>query len=251
MRAHPGSQKLVAAKPKLRTAMERHGAGPSPVEASRAVPIAQELERARIARELHDRVGQNLTALLLGLKALERELPAGAPQIPAIHSLLAITEKAGSELHDIALRLRPAALDDLGLVRALATFLDDWATRAGIEIGFDHARLGASRLPHHLETILYRVLCEAIWNVAKHARARTVSVILQRMPAQVTGIVEDDGIGFDTTAPASSVRLEGLGLAAMRDCVALVDGTLMIESAPGRGTTLIVRLPTTDAGSGT
>ena len=212
-------------------------------EMLQALSVAQEDERGRISRELHDEVGQHVTALLFGLKSLEKELPPKSSHLTTVQSLQAITENVSREIHEVALKLRPTALDDLGLVRALSTFLEDWAARSHIEMAFDHAALGEARLPNYLETIVYRVVCESIHNVVKHAKAKSVSVILQRNPGQVVTIVEDDGVGFQVPYADAPGVAKRLGIVGMKERVALVGGEITIESEPKRGTTVIVRLP--------
>jgi signal transduction histidine kinase len=209
----------------------------------RALVSAQEAERARISRELHDGVGQQVTALLLGLGTLEKDLGHNSPASTVVQSLRAITENIGEEIHDAALELRPTALDDLGLVRALSTFVEDWAARATIGVQFDHGNFGDERVPPHLETTLYRVVCEALHNAARHAKAKVVSVILQRNSGGVTAIVEDNGVGFDVDRTDVSIKRKRLGLVGMRERLALIGGELTIESHPGRGTTVIARVP--------
>jgi two-component system CheB/CheR fusion protein len=224
---------------------ERERAEAAREEMRRALVLAQEAERGRISRELHDEVGQHVTALLLGLRTLEKDVASNANAVTVVQSLRVITENIGEEIHEVALELRPTALDDLGLVRALSTFLEEWSTRTRIQVQFDHADLGEARLPTHVETTLYRVICEAVHNALKHAKAKAVSVILQRKKDSVIAIVEDDGVGFDATAPSSGAKRKPLGLVGMRERLILVDGELTLESAPGRGTTVIARVPLT------
>src|SRR5262249_12610573 len=148
------------------------------------------------------------------------------------------------EVHHIAWDLRPSALDDLGLKATLLRYVEDWSERSRVEVDFHGAGLDGDRLPPPLETALYRIVQELLTNVAKHARARHVSVILERGPHQVLAIVEDDGCGFDADGvPSCNGDGRGLGLLGVSERVALVDGTFQIESAPGRGTTLFVRIP--------
>lgn len=217
-------------------------------EMQRRLATAQEDERRRVARELHDQLGQYLAALGLGLKALEdaaRSLPAVRDQV---HLLRQLTDRIGRDVHDLALELRPTALDDLGLPAALASYLEEWAGRAGVRVEFHSAGLDRDRLPPAVETALYRVVQEALTNVLKHGRARRVSLVLQRTPDGVVATVEDDGRGFDPDAhPPDAGRL---GLLGMRERVELVGGVLTVESAPGRGTTVIARVPLAPGGEG-
>ena len=199
----------------------------------------QEDERRRIARELHDELGQYLTALGLGLKVVKDATPDPSPERDRLHGLQSMTDRIGRQVHHLALELRPTALDDLGLHAALANYTEGWAERSGVEVDLQGTGSDADRLPPPVETALYRVIQEALTNVLKHAAARRVSVVLQRSPGQVSAVVEDDGRGFD----AEAVAAHRLGILGMRERVGLVGGTLVVESGPGRGTTLIARVP--------
>lgn len=213
-------------------------------ELQNRLTTAQEDERRRIARELHDQLGQHLTGLGLGLKVVKDTTPNPSPAWTRLHELQALTERIGREVHQLALELRPTALDDFGLEAALANYTDEWAVRAGVEVDFHAAGLDAGRLPAATETALYRVILEALANVLKHARARRVSVVLQASLTHVVAIVEDDGCGFDP-APAltGSSTEHRLGVLGMRERVALLGGELTIDSEPERGTTVIARVP--------
>jgi signal transduction histidine kinase len=211
---------------------------------------AQEDERRRIARDLHDQMGQLLTALGLGLKALEDASTDPSPARPHLVRLRELTDVIGREVHHLALELRPTALDDLGLQSALANYAEVWSERSGIEIDFQATGLDTGRLPEPAETALYRVILEALTNVLRHAGARRVSLVLQRFPGQAVAVVEDDGVGFDADSVTASAGDGGrLGLLGMRERVALVGGTLTVESATGRGTTVIARIPLRAGGS--
>jgi PAS domain S-box-containing protein len=205
---------------------------------------AKEAERHRIARELHDQMGQHLTALILGLKVVRDDMPESSPARERLQQLQELADLMGREVHHIALELRPTALDDLGLQTALGNYTEEWSKRSGIEIDFQSTGLGEKRLPSAIETALYRVVQEGLTNVLKHAQARRVSLILQRSSDQVLAILEDDGRGFDAEAVIKpSVPSRRLGLLGMKERVALVGGTLTIESTPGGGTTIFARIP--------
>lgn len=206
---------------------------------------AQEAERERISRELHDEIGQHVTALLLGLKSLEAPLAPQAEARAILTSLQETAERIGGEIHQVAVELRPTSLRDLGLVRCLANFIEDRLVFAKIAVDFDSEEFGAQRLPEPLEIALYRVICEALQNVFRHASATRVAVILRRQGDRIVAIVEDNGIGFDVSSEMAKVPRLPLGLIGMRERVALVGGEITIESNPGAGTTVIVRLPTT------
>ena len=198
---------------------------------------AEEEERRRISRELHDQVGQQLTALGLGLNALRPQLrDAGVAQWQELRSQVTAIEK---EIHDLALDLRPTALDDLGLAAALGHAIDRWSAQSAVGVEFHCASLGHARFPSRLETALYRIVVEALNNVARHARARRIGVVLERRDERLIAIVADDGVGFDRAA----VRGERLGLRGMRERAAKCGGTLQVESEPGQGTTVCADLP--------
>ena len=206
-------------------------------DAVRRVVQAQELERRRLARELHDETGQALTSILLGLKPLEDALA----DHPAHDALGGLREQVVSALQDVrrlAVELRPAVLDDFGLVPALERLTDAFAEQSGIRVDF-HSALGPARLPSEVETTLYRVVQESLTNIVKHANARNVSVSLARRESGVAAVIEDDGAGFDQR----TVRTEGIGLLGMRERLALIDGRLEVESRPGAGTTIVAEVP--------
>jgi PAS domain S-box-containing protein len=210
----------------------------------RRLATAQEDERRRIARELHDQLGQHLTGLGLGLKVIKDATPHPSPIWDRLHELQALTDRIGREVHQLALELRPTALDDFGLAAALANYTEEWGTRAGVEVDFHAAGLDAGRLPAATETALYRVILEALTNVLKHARATRVSVVLQGSQGRVVAVVEDDGCGFDPEpALAGSSAEHRLGILGMRERVALLGGELTIDSGHGRGTTVIANVP--------
>jgi signal transduction histidine kinase len=207
-------------------------------DALRRAVAAQELERRRLARELHDETGQALTSILLGLRALEN---ATEPDDREEAATL-LRELVVSTLHDVrrlAVELRPTALDDFGLVPALRRLGDTTREATGLDVQVE-ARLGAARLPAEVETAVYRIVQEALTNVVKHAAARHVSVVVTRKNAHVSVVIEDDGKGFE---PRAAEAGDGLGLLGMRERVQLLDGTLAVESASGAGTTLVLELP--------
>jgi signal transduction histidine kinase len=197
----------------------------------------QELERRRLARELHDETGQALTSILLGLRAVE---DASAPDEAsrALADLRDLVVATLQEVRRLAVQLRPAALDDFGLVAALERLVQTFAEASGVRVELE-AQIGETRLPAEVETTLYRIVQEALTNVVKHAGAANVSILLVRREGGVTLVIEDDGRGF----AVGETRADGLGLAGMRERVALHDGRLTIESAAGAGTTLAVEVP--------
>lgn len=200
----------------------------------------QEDERRRIARELHDHLGQHLTAIGLGLKIAKDATPIPSPERDRLQSLQSMTDLIGKEIHHLAMELRPTALDDLGLQVALVNYTERWSERTGVAADIHISGLDEDRLPPPVETALYRVIQEALTNVHKHAGARHVSIVLQRLPGHVSAVVEDDGKGFEQ----DSMPRNRLGILGMRERVALVGGTLVVESADGGGATVIARIPT-------
>ncbi|AWM37801.1 Oxygen sensor histidine kinase NreB [Gemmata obscuriglobus] len=210
----------------------------------RRLATVQEDERRRIARELHDQLGQHLTGLGLGLKVVKDVTPRPSPAWDRLHELQLLTDRMGGEVHQLALELRPTALDDFGLETALANYIEEWGGRAGVQADFHASGLGAGRLPATTETALYRVIREALANVLKHARAGRVSVVLQGAADAVVAIVEDDGTGFESEpGPAGAPAGPRLGILGMRERLELLGGNLTIDSRPGRGTTVIARVP--------
>jgi len=206
--------------------------------------LAQEDERRRIARDLHDQLGQQMTALRLTLETLK----ALAVERPELHTQVATLEDLARQLdQDISFRvweLRPAVLEGLGLAAALTEYAGNWSKRFGIHAELHMTRPADERLTSETETTIYRFAQEALNNVVKHARANRVDIVLEQGPAHVSLIVEDNGIGFD---PSTSALGQGFGLTGMRERAALVDADFQIESAPGRGTMILLRVPVTAA----
>ena len=208
----------------------------------RRVVQAQELERARLARELHDETGQALASILLGLRQLEDAVETDEARAAAadLRDLVVATLQ---DVRRLAVELRPSALDDFGLVPAVER-LAATVSESGPAVDVA-AQLGGTRLAADAETVLYRIVQESLTNVVKHASADHVSITLVRKGPAAVVVVEDDGTGFD---PAG-LRDGALGIAGMRERVALVGGRLTIESSPSRGTTLVAEVPATaDAG---
>jgi signal transduction histidine kinase len=203
----------------------------------RRVVEGQELERQRIARELHDETGQALTSILLGLKTVE-DAPDAELMRAAVANLRELVVGTLQDVRRLAVELRPKALDDFGLVAAVGRLAQTFSEATGIDVQFE-AQLGANRLPEAVETTLYRLVQEALTNVVKHARARNVSILLVRRDSTATAVIEDDGRGFNP----DELRDDGLGLVGMRERVGLLDGRLSVESSPENGTTLAVEVP--------
>lgn len=202
---------------------------------ARAV-AAQEAERRRVARELHDGTGQALTSILLGLSAVERAASLEEARSAAI-SLRELVVGTLQDVRQLAVDLRPKALDDFGLGPALHRLGQSVRETADLDVQVG-AHLGPARLSAETETAIYRIAQEALANVLKHAVAAHASIVVTRRGGTVSIVIEDDGQGFDVDGP-----VEGMGLAGMRERVGLLDGVLEVESAPGRGTTIVVELP--------
>ncbi len=248
---------LVKAYAALQTeAAERKQAEQGRKQLLRQLVAAQEEERRRIARELHDQMGQPLTAILMGLKSLSVNHPGGAGDVELsldrVQRLQVLTEHLAHKVHTLAWELRPAALDDLGLQTALYNYAEQWSELSRVSIDVHCHGIDGRRFPAHLETTLYRVVQEALTNVLKHAGADRVSLIVElRLDGDLIAVVEDNGLGFDAEAVlAAPIKERRLGLLGMRERVALVGGTLDFESAPGVGTSVFVRIPGEDKNHG-
>jgi len=202
----------------------------------RRVVEAQETERRRLARELHDEAGQTLTSMLIGLKALEDAADAGTA--PVIRTLRESVVETLRGLRQIVVELRPKALDDLGLVPALEALAANVSARTGVVVRFESQPF--PRLGGDVETALYRIVQEALTNVVRHADARNATVSIGPCDEGVRLTVGDDGRGFDARAYSKG----GFGLQGMAERVQLVGGRLAVDSSAARGTLLVVDVPT-------
>jgi PAS domain S-box-containing protein len=212
-------------------------------EVRRAIATNEEEQRRRISRELHDQLGQLCASLIIGLDALETRLPDRSDAVAQLERLGELARVIDDDLHRIALELRPAALDDIGLDAALLNYLDQWAERAMVMVDYNCQGLDKLRPRSEVETAIFRIVQEALTNVQKHARARRVGIILRIRGNNLVVIVEDDGQGFDPAPAVEAAAASRLGMRGMRERAALVGGELEVESAPGRGTTVYVRIP--------
>lgn len=211
---------------------------------SRRLVEVQEAERHYVARELHDEAGQALTSLMFGLGQLEQELDR--PQRSArVAGLKAMTNEVLESLHRLAMDLRPASLDHLGLEPALNQYVTAIGRRFGLIAQFKAVGLAGKRLPPATETALYRIVQEALTNAARHAHATRVDVLLERRGDQVVIVVEDDGAGFEADL-ARLAQSGHLGLVGMQERAEMLGGSLVIESAAGAGTTIVVEVPYAD-----
>lgn len=208
---------------------------------------AQEEERRRVARELHDQMGQDLTGLILGLKTLQ-DAVADTPAAQRVLQLQSLAMQIGEEVRVLAVQLRPTVLDDLGLAVTLKNYVGQWSDRALVAVDLHMAGIEEATLPLAVESTIYRLVQEALNNILKHAHATSVSLIIERRTDEVRMIIEDDGVGFDTVVVRShALAAQQLGLLGMDERVAQLGGTLTIESTPGSGTSLFIRIPLSPA----
>ncbi len=208
---------------------------------------SQEFERRRIARDIHDQLGQRLTALRLKIASLRQAAIENADLAPRVERLQEIAAKLDSEVSFLAWELRPTALDDLGFVDAIGEYVSEWSKHVEIAADFHAADLAGARLDHETETHLYRITQEALNNAAKHAEAGHVSVLLERREENVVLVIEDNGKGFEPENHAQGLESGGgLGLVGMNERAALVNGEVEIESSIGKGTTIYVRVPNSE-----
>ncbi len=211
-------------------------------ELMRRLVTAQEDERHRIARELHDQMGQDLAVLLLGLKSLPTEEELAPAVVQRLQDFQKITRQLMQQTRRLALDLRPETLDKLGLPEALRCHCEEWTKHSGVPIDLHCNGLKQSRLPRTIEMTLYRIVQEALTNVLRHARAQHVSVLLERRKDEARAIIEDDGQGFEIS-PRLPAQKMGLGLLGMQERATLVGGKFEVESRPKAGTTIFVRIP--------
>ncbi len=213
----------------------------------RRLASAQEEEQRRISRELHDQVGQTVTGLSLGLKALEQGLingNSGEAAADQVRWLEKLATQIGRDVHRTASDLRPTAIDDLGLFKTIKAYVAEWQERCDVEV--DIQTFGRDDLlPRDAAAVLYRLVQEGLTNVIKHAQASKVSVVLEQKSEVLALVLEDNGRGFEPENRDASGggQAAGLGLSGMKERVALLGGTIAVESAPGKGTTIFVQIP--------
>ncbi len=208
----------------------------------RRLVMTQEEERRRVARDLHDQFGQQLTVLILKLGMLKEDCGEQKRLSEQVENLEEVASQLDADLEFLVWELRPTVLDDLGLQDALTNFAQNWSKHFGIPVEVLTRGVGKEPSTSEIDTMLYRVAQEALNNVAKHARAASVTILLEDRADAVSLIIEDDGVGFDAekTSDANNKRL---GLVGMRERAALVGGTAEVESHPDEGTRVIVRIP--------
>ena len=213
-------------------------------ELTRRLVASQEEERKRIAQELHDELGQALTAISLDLGGIEKALPEGTN--PALRERVAdartLADEVDERISELALDLRPSLLDDLGLLPTLKWYLNRYSQRLGIQVELDTKGLD-DRLPGEVEVTLYRVIQEALTNIARHAQARSVRMSLDRREGGVRALIQDDGRGFDVREKQDAASVDGLGLLGIKDRVSTLGGRAEIQSFAGEGTRIDVEIP--------
>lgn len=205
------------------------------------VMTAQEEERKRISRELHDETSQALTSLMVSLKVLESEAFTCAVG-ERLQEMRQVVSQTLEEVHHLARELRPSVLDDMGLVPALERYIRDYAQKYRTDVDFHTTGFEGHRVSGPAEVALYRIIQEALTNAAKYAKAQSISVLLNWRENWVTAIVEDDGVGFDPENLTSSPS-HGLGLFGMQERASLLGGSLKIEAKPGAGATVFIKIP--------
>jgi signal transduction histidine kinase len=211
-------------------------------ELSARLVKAQEEERRAISRELHDEVGQSLSALLMELGNLAAVAPPNLEPLQRhLESIRRLAESSVNVARNMALLLRPSMLDDFGLVPALEWHAREVSKRTGMAVSVE-ADTVSDNLPDSHNTCVYRVVQEALHNCARHAQARTVRIRVRQQPGHIVLSVQDDGTGFDAR------RVRGLGLVGMEERVHHLGGTFQVKSEPGRGTMLVMDLPLLLAG---
>jgi two-component system, chemotaxis family, CheB/CheR fusion protein len=211
-------------------------------ELLRRLVTIQENERRRIARELHDQLGQQMTALRLKLESVGAS-GRGRALLERVRQAQALAAEIDSNVDFLAWEMRPASLDELGVEAALQNFVREWAKQFGVEAAFHSSGFEDERLQPEVEANLYRILQEALQNVHKHAGADRVDVLLERRDGEAVLIVEDNGKGYDAEREVARDSNKGMGVVNMRERATLVGGALEMESTPGRGTTIFVRVP--------
>jgi signal transduction histidine kinase len=203
---------------------------------------AQEDEQRRISRELHDHLGQQVTALGLKLSVLKTSADVTPDLREQIAALSRITQQLDDDVDFIVWQLRPTALDDLGLVEALKAYVTNWSRHFGVRARFQATGMEELRLSAEVETVLYRVTQEALNNVAKHARAENVEVALKHGTDETLLIIADDGVGLDVQVQRG-MESQQLGLHGMSERAALVGGSVKVDTKRGNGATVTVRVP--------
>ncbi|HEU4870887.1 MAG TPA: GAF domain-containing sensor histidine kinase [Pyrinomonadaceae bacterium] len=212
----------------------------------RKLVSAEEEQRRRIARELHDTFGQQLAALHMTIEVLKSKTDGDRSVRENIERMREAFDRLNSSVDFLAWELRPPSLDLLGLDAALESYVTEWSRQFGVEAVYEGVAVSGLRLAAEAETNLYRIFQEALQNVHKHAGADRVNVVFERRDGQAVLIIEDNGKGYDSEEQTDG---RGMGLINMRERAALIGGTVEIESQPGEGTTVFVRVPVKENGN--
>jgi PAS domain S-box-containing protein len=214
------------------------------IEALHQLVTVQEDERQRIARDLHDQLGQQLTALRLKLKILKRLSECHEELSVQVGEVQEVARQLDWDVDFLAWQMRPTALDDLGIVAALDYYVRQWSRNFRISAEFDAARFGMTEVAPEVGASLYRIAQEGLNNIYKHARATKVNIFLEVVDDFAVLIIEDNGVGFEKDGRnLAGDRFKGMGLIGMHERAALVNGTVEVESAAGAGTTVYARFP--------
>jgi signal transduction histidine kinase len=206
------------------------------------VMSVQEEERKRIARDIHDQVGQQITALRMSLESVRATAPDDARLVAAAERAARVAEELDRSIDSLTRELRPAVLDHLGLTAAIENLARGWSERFGVPVEFRNAVSNGIRLSGDAEANLYRIAQEALHNIYKHARASVVRVTLAQSDGHLQLVIQDDGLGF-SLVDVHETSIGGLGLESMRERASLIGGQLVVRSAWGHGTTITVRVP--------
>jgi PAS domain S-box-containing protein len=243
LHADASAQRLLESSALLATEIaDRTEGDAARVRLLQRLVVAQEDERLRIAQNLHDDLGQQLTSLRLTLGSLQAGVEAQPALARTVDSALSILTNIDDALDFLAWELRPAALEELGLAKVIEGYIAEWSRHSSIEAGFHSSLTEADRFAPEVEATVYRIAQEALNNVAKHSRARTVNVLLQARDERLVLVVEDDGVGCVATDATDRT----MGLSGMRERAAAVGGTLELEPTPRGGTTVLARIPMVD-----
>ena len=244
LRVGERTQELEAANKSLGHELrEREGAEARVRALLSRLVVIQEDERRRIARDVHDHLGQLMTGLKLRLEVLAAHGVGSPESEEALETAQSLLRRLDIDLSSFTSDLRPLLLNDFGLSRALASFVDDWSRNYGIPAEFHDLGVHPMRFDAQAEVNLFRIAQEALNNIHKHAKATSVDVRLQLRDQHIVMTIEDDGEGFDHSIRSRDEARPEMGLIGMRERVALVNGTFDIESAAGQGTAIIVAVP--------
>jgi len=209
----------------------------------KGIVTIQEEERRRIARDIHDQLGQQMTALRMSLDAVNRRLAGDAHRVAQVEHAQQLAQDLDNSIDSLTWELRSSTLEHLGLRVALQQLVDSWSERFQTPAEFDSSGVNGLRLPHDVEANLYRLTQEALHNIVKHADAAHVTVWMELRAQELTLVIEDDGRGFEPVDATERRGRGGLGLLSMRERASLAGGTFEIDTGPDRGTALFVRVP--------